>query len=555
MAHGGKVLIDQLARLGVPRVFLVPGESFLAALDALYDEPSIETIVCRHEASCTMMAEATAKLTGRPGVAFVSRGPGAANAVPGLLIAQEDEVPVVLVVGLPSRRLDGLESFQHLETETFFAGSVKATLIAREPEQIPEFTVRAFHIASSGRPGPVVLAFPEDVLTGPCEAALLPEPLVPTAGPSPDDLARLQDLLHTAERPLMIVGGPGWSADTADLVQNFALRFDLPVASAFRTQDYIDNRHRCYVGHTGFPFDAKLQAGIRAADVVIALGARLGDFSTRGFTTIEAPEPKQHLVRIHPSAEAMLAPPRARTAIVAHARALAEGLTRLEPIPNPPWAAFRRDLRLAYEQHIKPQPTPGAAHMETIVSSLSGALPESAIITNGAGNYSQFVHRYFQYKRFRTSLAPGYGTMGYGLPAAIAAKLAVPAAPVVAFAGDGCFQMSMMELATAVQYGLPLVLIIADNGMFGTIRMHQERTYPGRVSGTTLANPDFAALARSLGAFGETVACDEDFAPAFARASSCGKAAVLHVRWDPEAINPAETIQSIRSSSSKRAQV
>lgn len=552
MAHGGKVLIDQLARLGVPRVFLVPGESFLAALDALHDEPSIKTIVCRHEASCTMMAEATAKLTGRPGIAFVSRGPGAANAVPGLLIALEDEVPIVLVVGLPSRRLDGLESFQHLDTETFFAGSVKTTLIVREPEQIPEFTVRAFHIAMSGRPGPVVLAFPEDVLTGACTAALLPEPPVPSAAPSQAELSRFQDILNASERPLMIVGGPGWSAETAASVQNFALRFDLPVATAFRTQDYVDNRHRCYVGHTGFPFDAKLQAGIRAADVVIALGARLGDFSTRGFTTIEAPEPNQHLVRIHPSAGAMLSPPRARTAIVAHAHAFARCLATLQPNANPPWATFRRDLRQAYEQHIKPQPTPGDAHLETIVSTLSAALPENAIVTNGAGNYSQFVHRYFQYKRFRTSLAPGYGTMGYGLPAAIAAKLAVPDAPVVAFAGDGCFQMSMMELATAVQYGLPLILIIADNGMFGTIRMHQERNYPGRVSGTTLANPDFAALARSLGAFGEVVARDEDFAPAFARASKCGRPAVLHVRWDPEAINPIETIQSIRKASAAR---
>ncbi|MGQ0673461.1 MAG: thiamine pyrophosphate-dependent enzyme [Hyphomicrobium sp.] len=539
MRHGGNLLIDQLARLGVERVFLVPGESFLAALDALHDTTSIETIICRHESAAAMMAEATGKLTGRPGVAFVTRGPGAANAMAGLLIAREDETPMLLVVGMPARALYGREAFQGLDAERFFDGAAKATLVVRETTRLPEMVARAFALACSGRPGPVVLAIPEDVLSCPADAAII-EPLANPLGSIPAaQLATLQTLLEEAERPMLLVGGPGWSSDVQAQMEAFALRFDLPVAAAFRRQDAFDNTHRCYVGHAGLAMDGKLAAGLRAADLLIAVGCRLGDVTTLSYGLIKSPEPQQTLVRVHPSGDALAEGPRATLAIMAPLAAFAEALRTIEPRPLPPWSRFRRDLRAAYDASRRPLSTPGAVQLSEIVAHVSDTLPPTLVVTNGAGNYALFVHRYFSYRRFGGGLAPGYGSMGYGLPAAIAASLGRSGAPVVAFAGDGCFQMTGQELATAVQYALPIVVVVADNGMYGTIRMHQERQYPGRVTGTTLVNPDFAALARSYGAAGERVTRTEDFPDLFAQALARRGPTVLHLFVDPQALTPA----------------
>lgn len=545
MRHGGRILIDQFARHGVPRVFLVPGESFLAGLDALHDEPRVQTIVCRHEQGAAMMAEATGKLTGKPGIAFVSRGPGAANALPGLLIAREDETAMILVVGLPPRTLDGRQAFQGIDAEKLFAGAAKATFTVRETARIPEYFASAYLTAMSGRPGPVVLAIPEDVLSA---AADVPDAAIvetPCAAPSHTELTAIEDKLAGAEWPLMLVGGPGWSRDVEANIETFALRFDLPVVSAFRKQDTFDNRHRSYVGHTGIAIDPKLSAAIRAADVLLVVGAQLGEVTTSGYSLIQEPDPKQFLIRVHPSAEALAMGPRAHLSIVAGMRPFAEALSTIEPRPAPPWSAYRRDLRAAYEATLKPIATPGSLRLEAVVRHLSDTLASTAIIANGAGNYAQCVHRYFRYKQHGTCLAPGYGAMGYGLPAAVAAKLVQPASPVIAVAGDGCFLISSQELATAMQYALPIVIIVADNGMYGTIRMHQERAYPGWVSATTLVNPDFAEFARSFGAAGETVTSGKEFPAALERALAAGGPALIHLKLDPEPITPAETLSSI----------
>lgn len=532
MRHGGKILIDQLAAHGVARVFEVPGESFLAALDGLHDEPRIGTIICRHEAGAAMMAEATAKLTGKPGIAFVTRGPGAANALPGLLIAREDETPMILFVGLPSRRLDGRASFQEFDVEAMFRGIAKRVLIVRETSRIPEAFAQAWLLALSGQPGPVVVAIPEDVFSGTADVADAVAVEAPQPAPTELQMAALADTINGAEWPMMIVGGPGWSREVQAQIEDFAARFDIPVVSAFRKQDYFDNRHRCYVGHLGFAQDAKLSAAVRAADVLLVVGAALGDVTTKGYALIDAASPRQYLIRVHPSADSLCAGPPARLGIVSSPGNLAEGLRTLKPKPCARWAAFRRDLRAAFEKRVVPDRYSSPEILERVVRHLSSGLPDEAVIAGGAGDYAKSIHRYFRYKQFGTCLAPAYGTMGYGLPAAIAARFVHDDRPIVAFAGDGCFMMSGQELATAVQYALPLVVLVADNGMFGTIRTHQERVYPGRVSGTTLVNPDFAAYARSFGAFGETVTAADDFASAFGRAMASGGPALLHLRLD-----------------------
>ena len=453
---------------------------------------------------------------------------------------------MVTFVGMPARDTEDREAFQEIEIKQLFGSYVKWAAVIRDTARIPEYTSHAFHAARSGRPGPVVLGLPEDMLAAECAVQDAKCARIAEAWPGAADLAVLQEKLVKAQRPLMIVGGPGWSVATQKAVEAFADRFDLPVAPAFRYQDYLDNRHRAYVGCAGIGTDPKLAAAIRDADLLIVVGARLGEMTTAGYTLVGIPNPAPFLVHVHPSPDELGSVYRADLPIAASARAFGEALATLQPPAKIAWSGRRAELRAAYEQSLKPIALPGAVKLADVVRTVSAALPENGIVTNGAGNYAAFVHRYFEYKGYRTCLAPTSGSMGYGLPAAIAAKLAHPTRAVVNFQGDGDFLMTGQELATAVQYALPIVTIIANNGMYGTIRMHQEREYPRRVIGTTLVNPDFAAYARSFGAEGTTVETTADFAPAFRAALASSKPSVIELKLDPEAVTARQTLTQIR---------
>ena len=546
MRHGGKVLVDQLEIQGATTAFTVPGESFLAALDGLHDSNRIKTIICRQEGGASMMAEAWGKITGEPGVCFVTRGPGAANAMSGLHVARQDSTPMVAFVGMPASGHEDREAFQEIEIKQLFSSLVKWSAVIRQTERIPEYISHALHVARSGRPGPVVLGLPEDMLAADCDIADAKPARIAEPRPGAEDIGALQERLAKAARPLMIIGGPGWSSEIQKSIEAFADRFDLPVAPAFRYQDYFDNRHRCYVGCAGIGLDAKLAAAIKDADLLIVIGARLGEITTSGYTLIDIPDPAQFLVHVHPSPDELGSVYRADLPIASSARAFSQALAGLEPPARIAWGGRRAELRAAYEQTLKPIALPGAVKMAEVVRTISELLPENGIVTNGAGNFAAFVHRYFQYKGYRTCLAPTSGSMGYGLPAAIAAKLAQPTRPVVNVQGDGDFLMTGQELATAAQYALPVITIIANNSMYGTIRAHQEREYPRRIIGTTLVNPDFAAYARSFGADGYTIEATKDFAPAFRQALASNKPSVIELKLDPEALSPRKTLTEIR---------
>jgi acetolactate synthase-1/2/3 large subunit len=547
MRHGGKILIGQLETQGATAAFTVPGESFLAALDGLHDSNRIKTVICRQEGGAAMMAEAWGKITGEPGVCFVTRGPGAANAMSGLHVAQQDSTPLVLFVGMPAREHEDREAFQEIEVKRLFSSFVKWAAVIRQTERIPEYVSRAFHVARSGRPGPVVLGLPEDMLSAECRVQDAKAAAVASPRPDPQQMQLLGEKLRHASRPLMIVGGPGWSAQAQHAVEAFATRFDLPVAPAFRYQDYFDNRHRCHVGCAGIGIDPKLGAAIKDADLLIVVGARLGEMTTSQYALLDIPNPRQFLVHVHPSPDELGSVYRPDLPVVATAEGFCQLLATLEPPASMPWSGLRAELRASYEASLEPIALPGAVKLADVVRTVSQMLPEDGIVTNGAGNYAAFVHRYFEYKRYRTQLAPTSGSMGYGLPAAVAAKLAHPMRAVVNFQGDGCFLMTGQELATAVQYGLPIITIVANNGTYGTIRMHQEREYPNRVIATTLVNPDFAAYARSFGAEGMAIEATKDFAPAFRQALAADRPVVIELKLDPEAISPRKTLTEIRA--------
>ncbi len=549
--HGGKILADQLAIQGVTTVYTVPGESFLAALDGLYDHPEIKTVICRQEGGASMMAEAAGKMTGKPGILFVTRGPGAANAMSGLHVAQQDSTPMIMFLGLPGAEHEDREAFQEIDVKGVFGTFVKWTAIIRTAERIPEYVSRAFHVAMSGRPGPVVIGLPEDMLSALGHAINARPAHVASASVGAGQIRALEAALNGAERPLMIVGGPGWNADVQKSVQAFTERWDMPVAAGFRFQDYVDNRHKNYVGHVGIGPDAKLAAAVKDADVLFVVGARMGEMTTSGYTLLDIPNPKQFLIHAHPSPDELGTVYRPDLPIATTAVELASALDTMKPTGKPAWAEHRAALRTAYDASMKPLPTPGAVQLEQVLTQISAMLPADAIVTNGAGNYAAFLHRYFTYKGYRTQLSPTSGSMGYGLPAAIAAKIAAPDKTVVAFAGDGCFMMCCQELATACQYGANVITIIANNGTYGTIRMHQEKTYPGRVSGTTLVNPDFAAFARSFGAHGERVLTTAEFKPAFERALASGKPAVIELVTEAEALTARQTLSQIRAAAGK----
>ncbi len=544
MRHGGRILSDQLVRLGVRRVFSVPGESFLAALDGLYDS-GIQNVVCRQEGGAAMMAEAHGKLTGQPGICFVTRGPGATNASAGVHIARQDCTPMILFVGQIDTAHRDRDAFQEVDYRAVFGGLAKWTAEVDQIERLPEYIGRAWRVAMSGRPGPVVLALPEDMLNAMADVPDLPGP-VPEARPDCAAAARAaMDILAGAERPLVIVGGPQWSSAAAADLARFAEVQGLPVALGFRRQDYLDNRHPHYAGDLNVGVNPRLAKRLREADALLVLGSRLGDIETQGYTLLDPRGHGKRIVHIHPDPDEAGRIWQPTLAVTATAPEFVACLARLNAA-GPGWAGWTAEARADYEAWVTPVESPGAVKQEAVIGWLSDALPEDAILTNGAGNYAAWLHRYFRYKTYRSQLAPTSGSMGYGFPAAISASLEHPGRTTVCLAGDGCFQMTLNEMSTAVQHGARPIVIVVNNGQYGTIRMHQERTFPARVSGTVLANPDYAALARAYGGHGELVERTEDFPEAFARARAAGTLAVIELRVDPEALSTGQTLSAAR---------
>lgn len=541
VCNGGQILVEALRRNGADTIYCVPGESYLPVLDALHDCVDIRTIVTRHEGAASNMADAYGKLTGRPGLCFVTRGPGATHASNGVHTAREDSTPMILFIGQVDTGFIGREAFQEIDYRQMF-GSV-ATWVTQidRLERIPEIVSQAYSVAMSGRPGPVVIALPEDVLFGAGVAMAVPPVRIARAAPTASDMTELRALLAAAERPLVIAGGTGWDATACTSLARFVKDNDLPVAASFRRQDLFDNRDRHYVGQLGLGVSPKLAARTREADLLLVVGARLGEASSSGYTIVESPLPQQTMIHIHADPQELGRVYRVALPINASMVCAAQALAALAPIPDPVWRDWTCEARADYEAHsTPPRPTPALDGVDfaAVMGWLNDALPEDAIVANGAGNYTVWVHRFFRYRCPATELAPTNGAMGYGLPAAIAAKLQQPERTVVCFAGDGCFMMYPQELATAVQYGAAVVVIVVNNGMLGTIRMHQEREYPGRISGTKLVNPDFVALAEAFGVHAECVVSTEDFPAAFARASAAGGPALIELRVDPRQITP-----------------
>jgi acetolactate synthase-1/2/3 large subunit len=549
LREGGRILVDQLKLHGADRIFGVPGESFLPALDALCDV-DIPFVVCRHEGGAAMMAEAVGKLTGRPGICFVTRGPGATNASAGVHIAHQDSSPMILLIGQVGRGALDREAFQEVEFRLMYAPLCKWVAQIDRADRIPEYLARAFTVATSGRPGPVVLSLPEDVLSEKV-AVKDARPYQPVAAQATSSqVEEMRALLRTASRPLLIVGGGTWDAAASADLRAFAEAHELPVVASFRCQDYLDNTHPLYAGDLGLGPNPALAERVRNADFLLLAGARMGEASSRNYTLLDVPTPRQTLVHVYADPGELGRVYQPNLAINASAPAFFAAARAAGPLfpagQATPWRAYTEATRADYLKWNTPISATAGVNMAEVVAHLNEQLPEDAIITNGAGNYTVWVHRFYRYRRFRTQLAPTSGSMGYGLPAAVSASLVEPERTVVCFAGDGCFLMQGQELATAVQYGAKPIVIVADNGSLATIRTHQERRYPGRVSATDLVNPDFAALARAYGAHGELVTRTEDFPAAFARARAAGRAALIALKLDLEQITPSATIAQLR---------
>ncbi len=546
---GGEILVDQLAIHGVRNVFCVPGESYLAALDAFHDS-NIKLTVCRHESVAAMMAEAVGKVTGRPGICFVTRGPGATNASAGIHIARQDSSPMIVFVGQVARDMREREAFQELDYRAVFGTVAKWATEIDDPARIPELVSRAFHAACNGRPGPVVMALPEDMLTQRVTVAdaraFEPVEIWPGAA----DLERLQDLLSTAKRPIVVAGGSRWSEQACAAFMNFAERFALPVATSFRRAHLFDALHPCYAGDLGIGPNPKLLARIKGADLVILIGGRMGEMPSQAYTVFDIPEPQMKLVHVHPGADELGRIYHPTLAINATPAALCSILDMLKPPREMAWhgeATAAHAEFLAWTDQATPQP--GGVNLGEVVVWLREHLPAEAIVTVGAGNFTAWVHRFYRVRRYGGLIGPTSGSMGYGFPAALAMQTLNPDRTVVCIAGDGDFLMTGQDFATAVQEGLPVIVVIADNGLYGTIRMHQERNYPGRAIATQLRNPDFAAYARAFGGFGVTVEKTNDFPAAFTAANASGMPSIIHLKIDPDAISPATTLSSIREKS------
>jgi acetolactate synthase-1/2/3 large subunit len=546
---GGEILIDQLLVHGVQHVFCVPGESYLAALDAFYDRP-ITLTVCRQDGGAAMMAEAIGKATGRPGICFVTRGPGATNASCGIHIARQDSTPLIVFVGQVAREMREREAFQELDYRAVFGTMAKWAPEIDDPARIPEIVSRAFYTACNGRPGPVVIALPEDMLVERMAAPDAPafEPV--ETWPGQTDMAKLQKLLWAAKAPIVLLGGSRWSQAAWASLQRFAERFALPVATTFRRGHLFDALHECYAGDLGIGPNPKLIARIKAADLVLLIGGRMGEIPSQSYSLFEIPGPRQTFVHVHPGAEELGRVYHPHLAIHAAPTAFAAVLEGLQP-PND--IAWRAETKAAHADYLDwtetATPQPGAVNFGEIMVWLRENLPADAIITNGAGNFASWVHRFFRFRKFAQHIAPASGSMGYGVPAAVAMKRLYPERPVVCLSGDGDFLMNGQEFMTAVQYELPFITVIVDNSSYGTIRMHQEREYPNRVVATELRNPDFAAYARAFGGFGATVEKTDDFPAAFRAAEKSDKPALIHLKVDTNALTPTMTLEAIRAKS------
>ena len=544
---GAQLLVDALHIHGVDLAFGVPGESYLAVLDALYDKRDVmRFVICRQEGGAANMAEAYGKMTGRPGICFVTRGPGACNASIGVHTAFQDSTPLILFVGQVSNEVAEREAFQEVDYRRMFGPLAKWVAQIDRADRVPEYISHAFHTAVSGRPGPVVLALPEDMQT---DVASVPDAgryQRVAAHPGPTQMHQLRDLLAHAERPVVILGGSGWSVQACEDFKSFVTTFNLPVACSFRAQDLLDNRDPHYVGEVAVGINPKLAERIRASDLLVVIGARLGEWTTLNYSLIDIPRPRQRFVHIHAGAEELGRVYQGDLLINAGMPEFSAAARGLAPV-RMLWNEWTEGARADFETWQKPVAVPGYVNMSEVVAYLRDNLPPEAIVTNGAGNFSIWVHRFYRYTGFRTQLGPTSGAMGYAVPAAVAAKLVHPDRPVIAFAGDGDFLMTGQELATAAQYGLRIVFIVVNNGMYGTIRMHQEREYPGRISGTALTNPDFAALARAYGLQGEIVETTAAFGPALERAMNAPGSTLLELRVDPEAITPRTTLSAIRA--------
>jgi len=552
---GGQVLVDQLVTHGVKQLFCVPGESYLAALDALHDA-KVDVTICRQEGGATMMAEAQGKLTGQPGICFVTRGPGATNASAGIHIAHQDSTPLIVFVGQVARGMLGREAFQELDYGAVFGTMTKWTVQIDDAARIPEIISRAFHVATSGRPGPVVIALPEDMLTDIVEAADARPYSVTETAPGAQAMAEFRQRLEKAERPVVIVGGTRWNEHAVQQLSAFADAWQVPVYCSFRRQMLFPANHASYGGDLGLGVNPKLLARIRASDLVIVLGGRLSEIASQSYELFGIPTPQQDMIHVHADANELGRLYHAAQAINATPQAMAAALADLgTPATAPRWAQHTHDAHAEYLAWSDPGAIriPGDLQMGEIMQHLRDVLPADTIFCNGAGNFATWVHRFWPFTTFASQLAPTSGSMGYGPPAGVGAKRLWPQREVVIFAGDGDFLMHGQEFATAIQYQLPIIVIILDNAMYGTIRMHQEREYPGRISGTELKNPDFSAYAKAFGGHGERVEKTAEFAHALERARASGLPSILHCFIDPEAITPTGTLSGIRKAAQERA--
>ncbi|CDX33094.1 putative acetolactate synthase II large subunit [Mesorhizobium sp. SOD10] len=560
MRNGGRVLADQLIRHGADTVFCVPGESFLAALDAFHDlEDRVRVISTRIEIGAGHMAEAYGKLTGRPGICFVSRGPGASHAMVAVHTAFEDSTPMILFVGQVARETSEREAFQEIDIKGMFAHTAKWVAEIQDARRIPEFVSRAFHTAVSGRPGPVVLSLPEDMLLDQVEADDMKPYRVVCASPSEQDIEEFAHRLKGAERPLILVGGGGWSDAAKQMMLHFSERHSIPVCASFRCQDRFDNTHENYIGDCSLGIMPALADAIRRTDLLITIGARLGELTTQSYTIVQAPTPIQPLVHVHPDPNELCRVYQAVLPINAGPEQFLAAVLAAVPVALPMMTARKRwcaSGRHAFEQSAVPDTTPGALDMAIVMKAIGDMVPSDTIVTTDAGNFAGWVNRYHRFPGPGRLLGPANGAMGYGVPAAVSAKLTHPERVVLCFVGDGGFLMTGQELATAMQYEAAVIILVVNNGLYGTIRMYQEREFPGRTPATFLKNPDFAAYARSFGAFAEQVRETSEFGAAFERALSAKRPAVLELLIDPEAITTRTTLTGIREEAlSRRAKL
>ena len=544
---GGTAVVDALTAHGVDMAFCVPGESYLPVLDALYDvSDQIKLITCRHEAGASNMAEAYGKLTGKPGICLVTRGPGATHASIGIHTAHQDSTPLIMLVGQVATHQIGYEAFQEVDYKAMFASLAKWVAQIEDVKDIPTVMAKAFQVAMSGRQGPVVIALPEDILSAECTKAIV-KPLAPErAEPKKDDLQNLAGLMKRAEKPLVILGGSGWSEKAVADFRKFAEREGLPTGCAFRFQDRMDPRSDNYVGDLGFGINPKLAQMVRDADVILALGPRLGEVTTSGYTLIKPPVPEQTLVHVHAGREELGKVFHADLQIHATPENFVAALNKLKFGKKDAWAGWLKSARESFLSWSEPTENPGRVQVADIYRMFRETLPDNTIFTNGAGNYAAWLHRFYHYRGFGTQVAPTSGAMGYGVPSAIAAKLVHPDRTVISCNGDGCFLMTGQELATAAQYNVPVIFLVFNNSMYGTIRMHQEMHYPGRVSGTDLVNPNFMELAKAYGIDGYFADSNAAFEAAFEVALEKGRPALIEIIVDREAISPTTALSDLK---------